>query len=800
MGFRQLAFVVLSLALARGQVSAQSYVYVATDGIATEHTLLQIAFTPRIAVLETATGNVISSIPMPACTPVDLAFKPDGSRLLAACSSLLLSIDPAAGQIVATAAFSSVGSLRLTPDGGTGMFVDTPGNAVVFFDTATLAATKRVTLPSPQSLDLSGNGARAYVVVQGTTNQVVVLDVATGDQVGAIPVGQFPRDIAVSSTGNRAVVTHGGGSPFATIIDTAANTARAQVFPAAGIPTFTPISLRRPVVDAGGARAFVPIVVGDPTEAGVRVIDLSSNTVTGRLPGTNAGPAALSPGGQRLYVGAASSEFSRIAVIDPSGGGTLLGTVAIAGATQALAVAPSKVFPPTDACSYSIARVIPLHVGSISRPPSDPRGSSGSIGVTALPDRCPWSPSADVPWITFDAAGGVGIATVGYTVAPNTAGMPRTGSVQIGGQILTFVQDGCSDPVAVVDTPKPGQTVAQPYRVGGWVIDRCASSGTGISGMFMQGKFAGGYGTARPDIAALFGPQFLNSGFEALVSYEELPTFVPQPFMTFGVTSTNTSISAQVDNVTILPATRPFGVIDTPGENTTASGELPLTGWALDDVGLSGAINVYRDPVPGEPVPGPGGRIFIGAATRVQGSRPDVAAAFPTMPQNDRAGFGLMILSNVLPNGGNGTFRFTIDVSDTRGTTTLGPRAVNVDNRTSQVPFGTIDTPGQGATVSGTAVNFGWVLASSGNVIPTDGSTIDVVVDGRVAGHPVYNQFRSDIANAFPASANANGAVGYFLLDTKPLTNGVHTIGWVARDAAGHTAGLGSRFFTVANP
>jgi hypothetical protein len=100
------------------------------------------------------------------------------------------------------------------------------------------------------------------------------------------------------------------------------------------------------------------------------------------------------------------------------------------------------------------------------------------------------------------------------------------------------------------------------------------------------------------------------------------------------------------------------------------------------------------------------------------------------MPQNDRAGFGLMILSNALPNGGNGTFNFTVDVSDSKGTTTLGPRTVLANNAAAQNPFGTIDTPAQGGTVSGTVVNFGWVLAPGGNVIPTNGSTIDVVMTG----------------------------------------------------------------------
>ena len=73
-------------------------------------------------------------------------------------------------------------------------------------------------------------------------------------------------------------------------------------------------------------------------------------------------------------------------------------------------------------------------------------------------------------------------------------------------------------------------------------------------------------------------------------------------------------------------------------------------------------------------------------------------------------------------------------------------------------------------------------------------------VDGIDKGHPVYNNFRPDIAGLFPGYANTGGPVGYFRLDTTTLTNGVHTISWVVRDGAGNASGIGSRFFTVANP
>jgi hypothetical protein len=244
-------------------------------------------------------------------------------------------------------------------------------------------------------------------------------------------------------------------------------------------------------------------------------------------------------------------------------------------------------------------------------------------------------------------------------------------------------------------------------------------------------------------------------------------------------------------------STAPFGFFDTPQDGASGiSGSLAVTGWALDDAGVTG-VRIFRDPVAGE---SQGAPIFIGNATFVEGARPDVAAAFPTSPFNTRAGWGLNVLTNMLPNQGNGTFRLYAYLDDVEGrTTVLGPRTFTSSNANSTVPFGAIDTPGQGEVVSGTIVNFGWALTPQPNMIPLDGSTIDVMIDGVVVGHPTYNNSRSDIATLFPGYQNSNGAVGYFMIDTTQYENGVHTIAWVVRDNAGNAAGIGSRYFTIQN-
>ncbi len=239
----------------------------------------------------------------------------------------------------------------------------------------------------------------------------------------------------------------------------------------------------------------------------------------------------------------------------------------------------------------------------------------------------------------------------------------------------------------------------------------------------------------------------------------------------------------------------PFGSLDTPVEGAlNLSGAIAVTGWALDDVGVV-RVQIYRDPVAGE-----SGFVYVGDARFVDGARPDVEAAFRGAPAAARAGWGLMILSNLLPGGGNGTFRVHAVAEDAEGNRALiGSRSIEVNNASAALPFGAIDTPGQGETVSGVIYNWGWALTPGSAIIPTDGTSIDVMIDGAFAGHPVYGLYRHDIASIFPGYTNARSAVGYCLIDTTMMENGRHTISWIVRDNQGRAQGIGSRYFTVFN-
>ena len=256
-------------------------------------------------------------------------------------------------------------------------------------------------------------------------------------------------------------------------------------------------------------------------------------------------------------------------------------------------------------------------------------------------------------------------------------------------------------------------------------------------------------------------------------------------------------VSAAVPMPTTVP---PFGSFDTPIANATGlTGSVAVTGWALDDNGVT-RVRILRAPVSGEPA---GTLVHIGDATLVSGARPDIATKFPSAAMKNRAGWGYLMLSLFLPNLGNGTFTLYAYADDADGhSTLLGTRTITCANASSVTPFGAIDTPDQGASVSGTVTNFGWVLSpGTRRSDPTGGGTVRVVIDGLAVGSPAGWTSRTDLSSRFPVGSypGIGRALGVFSFDSRTLTNGLHTIAWAVTDNMGGTAGVGSRYFTVTN-
>ncbi len=101
----------------------------------------------------------------------------------------------------------------------------------------------------------------------------------------------------------------------------------------------------------------------------------------------------------------------------------------------------------------------------------------------------------------------------------------------------------------------------------------------------------------------------------------------------------------------------PFGKVDTPQQNAVpVEGVIAVTGWALDDTGVSN-VRVYRKCVTGVDDPDScqivlgQSVVLMGEAGFLPGRRPDVAAAFPSLPNATGAGWSLDIATSTLPQG-----------------------------------------------------------------------------------------------------------------------------------------------------
>jgi hypothetical protein len=416
-------------------------------------------------------------------------------------------------------------------------------------------------------------------------------------------------------------------------------------------------------------------------------------------------------------------------------------------------------------------------------------GTTGAVPISANAPSCFWSVTSSAPWLRItSAASSFGNGNIQFSVDPNASADVRQAALVLNnGRQSIFTQSAAPLTMALgrsslnfglnggLVTGPQSVTLTLNSSVAGWTafsnrpnISVSPSAGTG-SGLLQISASAGASGVVTVVVAgAVNSPQLL-----------------------------------QVDIATVS-AGNLMGSFDTPLDNTVGVvGAIPVTGWALDTIEVT-RLDILREPVVGEPS---GNLIFVGTAVFVANARPDVASQFPTFPYQYRAGWGYQLLTNFLPNAsgfgppGNGTYKLHAIAFNKAGSQLdLGTKTITVDNVHAAKPFGTIDTPGQGDSVSGADfVNFGWALTPQPASIFPSGSTITVVIDGVPVGHPTYGQFRPDIANSFPGYANSTGAVGFFHINTTTLATGVHTISWNVFDNFGRGEGLGSRYFNVLN-
>jgi hypothetical protein len=426
--------------------------------------------------------------------------------------------------------------------------------------------------------------------------------------------------------------------------------------------------------------------------------------------------------------------------------------------------------------------------------------AGGTVPVTlSTGTGCNWTATTAASFVTIaPAASGSGSQAFTLTVAANGSVSARTATVTIGGQTLQINQNG-SGPTMTLDKTSlifaavtngaafTGQTPSQTVRM--------VQSGTGTVSW-----------TASSNVPWLVVSPASGSGsatFTISVQFASNLAATQAGSITLTLTGAGNSagpIAVTLNTLIASAAAAPVGSFDTPADQSTGvTGSIAVTGWSMDDVGVT-SVKIWRNPVSGEGA----ALVFIGDAVIVDGARPDVAALFPNSPQNTRAGWGYLMLTNFLPGLGNGTFTLHAIATDADGhSTTLGSKTITCTNASATAPFGAIDTPAQGGTVSGSSLNFGWVLGPAPRrADPPGGGTVRIAIDGAlIATVPGSWGSRPDLTALFPAAQfpGIATALGVASLNTTALTNGVHTIAWIVTDNQGSASGVGSRYFTVSN-
>lgn len=263
-------------------------------------------------------------------------------------------------------------------------------------------------------------------------------------------------------------------------------------------------------------------------------------------------------------------------------------------------------------------------------------------------------------------------------------------------------------------------------------------------------------------------------------------------------TPQNVSVTLKVAQSTAGP----IGAFEVPVTGARVKGTIPFSGWTLDDIEVM-KVQISRDPVRSDPAGniGADGLVYVGDAAFVEGARPDIETTYSGYPLKQRAGWGYMLMTYGLPGMGNGTFVLHAIAYDRENNRVdLGIKTIIANDKNNKKPFGLIDTPAWGGTISGSSyANTGWMLTPCPKTIPKTGNSIWVWIDGVQIGHPVYNQYRADIALAFRTFKNKSGAGGTFWLVPTQYVNGLHTIKWVAWDSAGASGNTGTSYFTVLN-
>jgi hypothetical protein len=275
-----------------------------------------------------------------------------------------------------------------------------------------------------------------------------------------------------------------------------------------------------------------------------------------------------------------------------------------------------------------------------------------------------------------------------------------------------------------LDAPGNGASVGRPFTISGWALNVRTVSGTGIDAIHVYAAPSSGpaiflgvaaYGDARPDVGAIFGSRFTDSGFTLSAGTSLVPgSYTVTAYAHNAISGAFDALRSATVTVT-APVSHGLLNIDSPGAGAIVTSAFEVGGWAIDTGAPSGsgvdAVQFYIFPNDGA---SPG--VFIGTGS-YGSARTDVGSAFGSRFTN--SGFHFTIT-------GLGPARFLLGVY-ARSTLTGTFSVVNTVHVTVNAnALMSIDAPSPEMTVTTSSFSVaGWAIDRAVEGVSSTGTGVD---------------------------------------------------------------------------
>jgi len=302
---------------------------------------------------------------------------------------------------------------------------------VYLIDAATNTVTATVPVGNyPKEVAVSPDGTKVYVTNEGDSeiSTVSVIDTATNTVTATVNVGARPRGIAISPDGTKAYVMNYGSNEIS-IIDTANDTVTATM------NTENPLGI---AISPDGTKVYV-------TNNGesVSVIDTTTNAVTASVPvGGRLDGVAVSPDGTKVYVTNGwykgddgpyyALEIGTVSVIDTATN-AITATVSVGHLPLGVAVSP-------DGTKVYVANFGSANISVID---TETNTVTASVNVGSMPSRLAVTPTLEpvLPAANFSASPTVGKAPLTVTFTDQSTGSPTAWCWKFGDKSISTDQN-----------------------------------------------------------------------------------------------------------------------------------------------------------------------------------------------------------------------------------------------------------------------------------------------------------------------------------------------------------------------